>query len=43
MLGLNAYLLGHRLKAQVNYVHRGELEGREIDNDAVVLNVVGAL
>ncbi len=43
VLGLNAYLLGHRLKAQVNYVHRGELEGREIDNDAVVLNVVGAL
>ena len=43
VLGVNVYLAGHRLKGRVNYVHRGELAGRVIPNDAVVLDLVGAL
>ncbi len=41
--GVNWYVRGHQLKVQAHYLHRDELGAIELDNDAVVLSVLGAL
>jgi len=41
--GVNWYVRGHRLKVQAHYLHRDELGAIELDNDAVILSVLGAL
>jgi hypothetical protein len=41
--GVNWYVRGHHLKVQAHYLHRDELGAIELDNDAVILSVLGAL
>jgi len=41
--GVSYYLDGHQTKAILNYIYRDERAGVELDNDAVVLAIQGAL
>jgi hypothetical protein len=41
--GLNYYFKGHSLKVMANYIRRDELGALEIDNDALVIGVAGAM
>ena len=41
--GLNGYFYEHRLKVQLNYIHRDEKGGTELDNDAVILSFGGSI